>query len=145
MSSETAIPFDRAEQRLRNVAATHVDPDGLDGDGERYPLHDDIRRATYPDPKVAHIKGESPQVQEKRELADRDRGPASDGANPVTKLPDGTPASNEEAVAHNEAKDAEAKATIDRKTGADDQAAIDQRRDKQQARDKAPTKTAKKS
>jgi hypothetical protein len=139
----TIEPLDRAAQRLANVAAIHTDPDGLDGDGQRYPLHDDIRRAVYPDAKVAHIKGESPIVQEKRELADKDRGPASDGANPVTKLPDGEHATNDEAVAHNDAKDAEAKATIDVKTGADKQATVDRYRDRQQAREASNTTAAK--
>jgi hypothetical protein len=107
--------YDRAARRVADQRS-HGAPDALDGDGLRYPEVDDIARATYPDPKVAHLKGESPMLQLKRELAEHDRGAPEgeprDLENPVTRLPDGTPAGNAEAVAHNEAKHEEAFETL---------------------------------
>jgi len=129
-------PYDRAARRLADNNANHaVAPDALDGDGQRYPLLDDIARATYPDPKAAHLKGESPVLEEKRVLAEFDRN--NDDENPITRLPDGTPADNTEAIAHNEAKDAEARNTIDVETGDDEQADIDRRRDRKQEKEPA--------
>lgn len=123
-------PYDRAARRLADNRHGNQ-PDNTNG----YPLHDDIRRATYPDPKVAYLKGESPIVQQKRELAEQDRGDHTDAPS-ITNLPDGTPAGNTEAVAHNKAVDA--KTTVD---PADEETrAQDQKRDTQQAREAAGKK-----
>lgn len=71
-----------------------------------WPLVDDIRRAVYADPKAAALYGESPKVVEARELAESTRN----GEDPVTFLPDGTPATNAEAIAFNDAQAAKVKA-----------------------------------
>lgn len=95
--------YDRAQRRLADNRRGNLQAI-VDDDSVHYPLRDDVSRAVYPDPKAAHLKGESPTLALKRELAEADRG-GDRSADPVTKLPDGTPASNEEGVAHNEAED----------------------------------------
>jgi hypothetical protein len=119
MTDTSTAPYDRAARRLADNQATrdgeasrpltHADDPGVVEGSLTRPLYDDVLRATYPDPKVANLKGNSPIAVRKRELAEQDRGghpdlPAgvtrSDGQ-PVTRLPDGTPATNKEAVTFN--------------------------------------------
>jgi hypothetical protein len=123
------MTYDRAARRLADNARGNLQA-VVDDDSVHYPLRDDVSRAVYPDPKAAHLKGESPTLALKRELAEQDRG-GDRSHDPVTKLPDGTPASNEEAAAHNDKADREVFDALGTKDAA--QAVRDRERDQDSA------------
>lgn len=72
-------PYDRAARRLadnRHGNNRHT------GEWDRT---DDIRRAIYPDPKAAHLYGETDKVTEARLLAAEDRPEPKHAAKPASK------------------------------------------------------------
>lgn len=75
--------YDRAARRL---ADNQLNNDVHTGEWDAV---DDIRRGVYPDPKAAHLYGESAKVAEARELAALDRPeqvkPAKAAAKPAAK------------------------------------------------------------